>query len=111
MCPSLTMSSSDCFGVATWDNRLAKGSTGRILVSDYPIPKKPVKKPMRPRSTLESFDRHLLGIGLCFEGVVIGGSALGLMGAIQRHTRDFDILVPELPPAVADLARRLGHGV
>lgn len=101
---------------------------------------------MLPRPTI---DRHLLGLGLRFEGVVIGGSALGLMGIIQRPTRDFDILVPELPSAivsaardfaptpgelaeslpwlerqdgnelwpaharatVADLARRLGHGV
>ena len=72
-----------------------------------------------PRPTIEAFDRHLLGVGLRFEGVVIGGSALGLMGIIQRPTRDFDILVPELPLAIASaardfakaLARRLGHGV
>ncbi len=88
---------------------------------------------MLPRPTIEAFDRHLLGLGLHFEGVVIGGSALALMGVIQRPTRDFDILVPagelaecvpwlelqdgnELWPAhvratVADIARRLGHGV
>ena len=47
----------------------------------------------------------LVGLGLRFEGVVIGGSALGLMGVIQRPTRDFDILVPELPPAIASAAR------
>jgi len=44
---------------------------------------------MLPRPTIEAFDRHLLGLGLRFEGVVIGGSALGLMGVIQRPTRDF----------------------
>lgn len=33
---------------------------------------------MLPRPTMEAFDRHLLGLGLRFEGVVIGGSALGL---------------------------------
>ena len=60
---------------------------------------------MLPRATIEAFDRHLLGLGLRFEGVVIGGSALGLMGVIQRPTRDFDILVPELPPAIAAAAR------
>lgn len=60
---------------------------------------------MFPRPTIEAFDRHLLGLGLRFEGVVIGGSALGLMGIIQRPTRDFDILVPELPPAIAAAAR------
>ena len=60
---------------------------------------------MLPRPTIEAFDRHLLGLGLRFEGVVIGGSALGLMGVIQRPTRDFDILVPELPRAIASAAR------
>ena len=59
---------------------------------------------MLPRPTIEAFDRHLLGLGLRFEGV-IGGSALGLMGIIHRPTRDFDILVPELPPAIASAAR------
>jgi hypothetical protein len=58
-----------------------------------------------PRPTIEAFDRHLFGLGLRFAGVVIGGSALGLMGVIQRPTRDFDILVPELPPAIASAAR------
>lgn len=53
---------------------------------------------MLPRPTIEAFDRHLLGLGLRFEAVVIGGSALGLLPAHARAT-------------VADLARRLGHGV
>lgn len=60
---------------------------------------------MLPRPTIEAFDRHLLDLGLRFEGVVIGGSALALMGVIQRPTRDFDILVPELPLAIASAAR------
>ncbi|MEN9580940.1 MAG: hypothetical protein RJA70_3949 [Pseudomonadota bacterium] len=60
---------------------------------------------MLPRPTIQAFDRHVLGLGLRFEGVVIGGSALGLMGVIQRPTRDFDILVPELPPAIISAAR------
>lgn len=60
---------------------------------------------MLPRPTIEAFDRHLFRAGLRFEGVVIGGSALGLMGTIQRPTRDFDILAPELSPAIAVAAR------
>ncbi len=60
---------------------------------------------MLPRPTIEAFDRHLLRPGLRFEGVVIGGSALALMGVIQRPTRDFDILVPALPRAIASAAR------
>ncbi|MBK6686029.1 MAG: hypothetical protein IPG45_16265 [Deltaproteobacteria bacterium] len=46
---------------------------------------------MLPRPTIEAFDLHLLGLGLRFEGVVIGGSALALMGVIQRPTRGFGI--------------------
>jgi hypothetical protein len=60
---------------------------------------------MLPRPTIEAFDRYLRGLGLRFEGVVVGGSALGLMGVILRPTRDFDILAPELPPAIASAAR------
>lgn len=65
---------------------------------------------MLPRPTIEAFDRHLLEAGLNFEGVVIGGSALGLLGVIQRSTRDFDILTPELPPAIAASAREFATG-
>ena len=42
---------------------------------------------MEPRQTIEAFDRYLVGLGLRFEAIVIGGSALGLMGIIQRPTR------------------------
>lgn len=60
---------------------------------------------MLPRPTIEAFDLHLVALQLRFEGVVIGGSALGLMGVIQRPTRDFDILVPELPVEISAAAR------
>jgi hypothetical protein len=46
---------------------------------------------MLPRPTIEAFDRHLLGLGLRFEGVP----------EWPQHVRS----------TVADLARRLGHGV
>ncbi len=60
---------------------------------------------MQPRPIIEAFDLHLHGLGLNFEGIVIGGAALALMGVIQRPTRDFDILVPELPASIASAAR------
>lgn len=60
---------------------------------------------MRPRPTIEAFDRHLASLDLRFEGVVIGGSALVLMGVVQRNTRDVDVLVPALPAAIAAAAR------
>ena len=59
---------------------------------------------MLPRPTIEAFDRHLQTLGLRFEAIVIGGSALGLLGLIDRPTRDFDILLPELPPSIAAAA-------
>ncbi len=51
--------------------------------------------PTLPRPTIEAFDRHVLGLGLRFEGIVVGDSALRLMGITQRPTRDFDILLPD----------------
>lgn len=60
---------------------------------------------MMPRPTITAFDRHLAHLGLCFEGVVIGGAALALMGLVSRFTKDVDVLVPELPEPIANAAR------
>jgi hypothetical protein len=60
---------------------------------------------MLPRPTIEAFDRHLVTLGLRFEAIVIGGSALGLLGVIHRPTRDFDILAPELPAEISAAAK------
>lgn len=57
------------------------------------------------RPTIEAFDQHLAGVGLRFEGVVIGGSALVLMGVVSRLTKDVDVLVPALPDVIANAAR------
>ena len=50
-------------------------------------------------------DRHLAARGLSFDAVVIGGSALGLLGVIDRQTRDFDVLAPSLPLEISDAAK------
>jgi hypothetical protein len=60
---------------------------------------------MLPRPTIEAFDAHLAGVGLRLEAVVIGGSALALLGVIARPTRDFDILAPPLPADIVEAAR------
>lgn len=60
---------------------------------------------MLPRETIEAFDAHLESCGLSFEAVVVGGSALALIGVTNRQTRDFDILAPILPAQVAEAAR------
>ncbi|MCP4196631.1 MAG: hypothetical protein GY762_05715, partial [Proteobacteria bacterium] len=52
-----------------------------------------------------AFDNFLADRGLLFEAVVIGGTALGLLGVVGRQTRDCDILHPELPDAIRDAAK------
>ncbi|MEZ4360106.1 MAG: hypothetical protein R3B48_07995 [Kofleriaceae bacterium] len=89
---------------------------------------------MPPRPSLKALDRHLRERDLHLEAVAVGGSALGLLRVFQRPTRNFDIVTPataqalaecspwleeqdvKLWPAhvretLADLARRLRHGV
>lgn len=60
---------------------------------------------MEPRITIARFDRFLVERGMAFEGIVVGGTALGLLGVVSRQTRDCDILQPDLPPAILDAAR------
>jgi hypothetical protein len=64
---------------------------------------------MNPKETIPAFDAFLAAEGLRFEGVVIGGTALGLLGVITRHTRDCDILHPELPADIAQAALRFAQ--
>jgi hypothetical protein len=61
---------------------------------------------MLPRPTIEAFDRWLSARSLRLEAVVIGGSALGLLGVTERQTRDVDILQPELPVEILAAARQ-----
>ena len=51
---------------------------------------------MNPKPTIEAFDHWLTERSLTLEAIVIGGAALALLGVIDRQTRDFDILQPEL---------------
>ncbi len=53
---------------------------------------------MKPQTVVQAFDDHLEQRGLRLEAVVIGGSALVLWPA---HVR----------ASLAELGRRLGHGV
>lgn len=64
---------------------------------------------MLPRPTIEAFDSHLAALGLRLEAVVIGGSALALLGVTTRQTRDFDILAPVRPPEIAEAAREFAR--
>jgi hypothetical protein len=55
---------------------------------------------MRPIQTLGAFDLYLAERSLRFEGIVIGGAALNLLGIVSRATRDCDILYPALPAEI-----------
>jgi hypothetical protein len=71
---------------------------------------------MLPRPTIEAFDAWLAARSLHIDAIVVGGSALALLGVTDRQTRDFDILHPELPEEIAEAARefaahRRGEGV
>ena len=61
---------------------------------------------MKPRKTLDDFDSFLAKEALHLEAVVIGATALTLLGLIDRQTRDVDILVPQLPSDIALAAKR-----
>ena len=59
---------------------------------------------MEPKQTIKAFDDWLEARALTFEAVVIGGSALVLLGVTNRVTRDVDILHPEVPNQVRQAA-------
>jgi hypothetical protein len=56
---------------------------------------------MDPKTTLTAFDGLLVERDLRLEAVVVGGTALNLLGVLSRPTKDCDILWPALPPPVA----------
>ena len=45
---------------------------------------------------LQAYDRFLRKQGLHLEAIIVGGTALNLLGYISRQTRDVDIIAPEL---------------
>jgi hypothetical protein len=64
---------------------------------------------MKPKETIERFDRFLDAECLRLEAVVIGGVAMALLGVTSRQTKDCDVLDPEVPSEVADAARRFAE--
>lgn len=53
---------------------------------------------------LEKFDRFLDERNLSFEGVLVGGAALQLLGVTQRTTKDCDVLSPQISAEVSEAA-------
>jgi hypothetical protein len=60
---------------------------------------------MLPIETLSAFDGFLARRGLRFEGVIIVGAALAMLGVTTRQTRDCDVLDPLLPDAIVAASR------
>lgn len=52
------------------------------------------------KEVLISFGRFLEERGLHFEGTIIGGAALLVMGVIDRATQDVDCLDPDIPEPI-----------
>ncbi len=61
---------------------------------------------MHPPTIIAAFDEALAGAGLSFSGIVIGGTALALIGVVIRPTRDCDVLDPPIPVDVLTVAKR-----
>lgn len=60
---------------------------------------------MLPLPTIQAFDAWLAERELGFEAIVIGGSALALLGVTRRTTRDLDVLHPIMPEPIARASR------
>ncbi len=56
-------------------------------------------------AVIEAFDRYLVARGLALDAVVVGGTALNLLGVTTRVTQDCDVLYPDLPDAIVQVAR------
>jgi hypothetical protein len=61
--------------------------------------------PVQPSLVIPAFDVFLAGRGLRFEAVIVGGSALVLLGVVTRTTDDCDVLDPEIPAPIIAAAR------
>jgi|SRR5579871_783409 len=61
---------------------------------------------MKPREILTAFDRYLARRSLTLQAVVVGGTALNLLGVVSRPTKDCDIIHPALSPEIIAAARQ-----
>jgi len=60
---------------------------------------------MRPQEFIPKFDLFLEQRKLSFEGIVVGATALNLIGIITRETVDCDVLDPAIPEHIKAAAR------
>ncbi|NBQ33574.1 MAG: hypothetical protein EBU21_16760 [Proteobacteria bacterium] len=64
---------------------------------------------MLSREILADFDQFLVERGLVLDAVIVGGTALVLLGIISRATKDVDVLYPNLSPDVIGAAREFAR--
>ena len=68
---------------------------------------------MMPLDILNEFDKFLANRSLRLDAVIVGGTALNLLGYITRQTRDVDVIVPELSSEIVkasmDFAKNIPH--
>jgi Nucleotidyltransferase of unknown function (DUF6036) len=62
-----------------------------------------------PRRTLLAFDDYLAEQNHAGDLIVIGGTALALLGVISRPTRECDVLEPPLDPVLRQYAREFAE--
>ena len=55
---------------------------------------------MITKDILDAYNQFLEERGLALNAIIVGGTALNLLGYISRQTRDVDILAPELSEAL-----------
>lgn len=60
---------------------------------------------MKPMEIIPLFDRYLGDREIAFEAIVVGGTALALLGLIARETRDCDVIEPHLPETLLETSR------
>ena len=55
---------------------------------------------MITKDILDGYNKFLEDRGLALNAIIVGGTALNLLGYISRQTRDVDIIAPELSEAL-----------
>ena len=68
---------------------------------------------MVSHAIIQEFDQFLKNKSLSFEGIAVGGTALVLLGAITRATRDLDLLDETIPESILKAAEAFSrvHGL
>lgn len=59
---------------------------------------------MKPNETILLFDQYLKQLNLSFDAVIVGGTALSILGVIKRETQDCDVLHPDIPSDIEKAA-------